>query len=103
MLLVLTNCATSDSVIGCAFPSIKKTRWSGGVSAFSKNIQRCGMKFRVTPLSGLYRRMFIFNLVFFREGRSFAGDRPPTTTEYDSRIPLIQNHQTTNTGSLKSK
>jgi hypothetical protein len=31
----------------------------GGVSACSKNIHKCGMKFRVTPLSGLYSKMFI--------------------------------------------
>ena len=41
------------SSIGCAFPSISKTSWPDGVSACNKNIHKCGMKLRVTPLSGL--------------------------------------------------
>src|ERR1700692_1836050 len=46
--------------MGCALPSIRITSWPGGVSARSRNIQRCGMKLRVTPLSGLYSRIFIW-------------------------------------------
>src|SRR5262249_36544441 len=38
---------------------MRNTSCSFGVSALSRNIQRCGMKLRVTPLSGLYRRMFM--------------------------------------------
>jgi len=41
------------------WPSINNTSWPGGVSACRRNIQRCGMKLRVTPLSGLYSRIFI--------------------------------------------
>src|SRR2546426_10898968 len=59
MLCARTKWAISFSVIGCAFPSMRKTSCSGGVRLLSKNIQRCGMKLRVTPLSGLYSRMFI--------------------------------------------
>src|SRR5258706_15671579 len=45
--------------MGCALPSISTTSWPAGVSACSRNIQRCGMKLRVTPLSGLYSKIFI--------------------------------------------
>jgi len=46
-------------IMGCALPSINNTSWLGGVNACRRNIQRCGMKLRVTPLSGLYSRIFI--------------------------------------------
>src|SRR5260221_14560201 len=48
-----------SSSMGCALPSISTTSWPAGVSARSRNIQRCGMKLRVTPLSGLYSKIFI--------------------------------------------
>src|SRR6266550_9519278 len=48
--------------MGLALPSISKTSWPGGVSPLSRNIHRCGMKFLVTPLSGLYNRIFIFSI-----------------------------------------
>src|SRR5215469_2843484 len=50
-----------SSFMGCALPSINNTSWPGGVSACRRNIQRCGMKLRVTPLSGLYSRIFIYS------------------------------------------
>src|SRR5450759_1005706 len=49
---------SSGSVIGWVLPSISTTSLPGGVSDCSRNIQRCGMKFWVTPLSGLYSRIF---------------------------------------------
>src|SRR5579863_4235787 len=54
-----TNCAMTASSIGRAFPSISKTSWPGGVRVCRRNIQRCGIKFRVTPLSGLYSKILI--------------------------------------------
>src|SRR5580658_5193634 len=51
--------AMLSSSIGRALPSINTTSWPGGVSACSRNIQRWGMKLRVTPLSGLYSKIFI--------------------------------------------
>ena len=71
-----TNCAIAFSVIGWAFPSIKNTLCSGGVRLLSKNIQRCGMKLRVTPLSGLYSRMFI-EFVPCAEGPVYRTGRTP--------------------------
>src|SRR6266403_256413 len=50
----------SSSFSGFALPSISKTSCPGGVRPLSRNIHRCGMKFFVTPLSGLYKRIFIF-------------------------------------------
>src|SRR5688500_4672902 len=38
---------------------MSKTSWPGGVMACRRNIQRCGMKLRVTPLSGWYSKIFI--------------------------------------------
>src|SRR5215469_12978451 len=72
MLLSCTNRAISASVIGCAFPSIRYTSCSGGVRAFRRNIHRCGMKFRVTPLSGLYRRIFISPRVLYQSDMTRA-------------------------------
>ena len=43
----------SSSVIALALPSMRITSCPAGVSAWRRNIQRCGMKLRVTPLSGL--------------------------------------------------
>src|SRR6267378_2935476 len=43
--------------MGCALPSISTTSWPSGVSDCSRNIQRWGIKLRVTPLSGLYSNM----------------------------------------------
>src|SRR5258708_11027058 len=54
-----TKPAILSSSMGCAFPSIRITSWQGGVSDRRRNIQRCGIKLRVTPLSGLYKRIFI--------------------------------------------
>src|SRR5882762_5938056 len=45
--------------MGCALPSISTTSCPAGVRAFSRNIQRCGMKLRVTPLSGLYSKILM--------------------------------------------
>src|SRR6266852_155920 len=46
--------------MGCALPSISSTSCPEGVNACKRNIHKCGMKFRVTPLSGLYSRIRIF-------------------------------------------
>src|SRR5215510_1950311 len=46
---------------------MRNTSCSFGVSALSRNIHRCGIKLRVTPLSGLYRRMFM-NVKVYRHG-----------------------------------
>ncbi len=43
---------SSASLMGWVLPSISSTSCSGGVSDWSRNIHRCGMKFFVTPLSG---------------------------------------------------
>src|SRR5271169_1524864 len=45
--------------MGLALPSISSTSCPGGVSDWSRNIHRCGMKLRVTPLSGLYSRILM--------------------------------------------
>ena len=37
---------------------MRMTSWPGGVIDWRRNIQRCGMKLRVTPLSGLYSSIF---------------------------------------------
>src|SRR5262249_30931998 len=50
---------------------MRNTSCSFGVSALRRNIQRCGMKLRVTALSGLYRRMFM-NVKGYRHGTGKA-------------------------------
>src|SRR5882757_5630126 len=60
-----TNRAMAASSMGCALPSISTTSCPGGVSAFSRNIQRCGIKLRVTPLSGLYSKILMLPLSCF--------------------------------------
>ena len=52
ILFSITYWTRPASLMGCVLPSISSTSWSGGVSDCSRNIHRCGMKFRVTPLSG---------------------------------------------------
>src|SRR5712664_291282 len=54
-----TKRAMPSSSMGCALPSINNTSCPAGVRAFSRNIQRWGMKLRVTPLSGLYSKILI--------------------------------------------
>ena len=49
----LQNCTSSGRVIAFALPSMRITSCSFGVSDWRRNIQRCGIKLRVTPLSGL--------------------------------------------------
>src|SRR2546430_14100948 len=78
-LMYSINCS---SLRGLALPSISSTSCSGGVSAFSKNIHRCGMKLRVTPLSGLYRRMFI---LFFLRGSG----APSGFLDLVGEVPLV--------------
>ena len=56
----LQNCTSSGRVIALALPSIRTTSCSFGVSDWSRNIHKCGIKFRVIPLSGLYNKIFIF-------------------------------------------
>jgi hypothetical protein len=38
---------------------MRMTSWPVGVRVCNRNIQRWGMKLRVTPLSGLYKSIFI--------------------------------------------
>src|SRR5215472_13439921 len=72
----------------CALPSISTTSWPGGVSACSKNIQRCGMKLRVTPLSGLYNKIFIKSFTGVISDRITVGPAEPINT--DSRWGGLQ-------------
>src|SRR4051794_31005738 len=54
--------------MGCVFPSMSSTSWPAGVSDCNRNIHKCGMKFWVTPLSGLYSRIFTdFSAAFLRQ------------------------------------
>ena len=67
------NRAMPASSMGCALPSIRSTSCPAGVSACSRNIHRCGMKLRVTPLSGLYSRIRISFSVYGRRAWGWAG------------------------------
>src|SRR5215204_4579014 len=59
MFSALQNSTSSERVIALALPSIRITSCPEGVKDWSRNIHKCGIKLRVTPLSGLYNSIFI--------------------------------------------